>query len=604
MSLLMLRRVLSVTTLVSLLLLTERVIAVDLHTSCAEPGAWTLVTELISSGETEEYAVRLACPTSSTPPRFTVSFDVPQLDAIHKWTSEVTDPRMPPNWRCTTESRLCKGLPLVDVLNGNDRSRLCVAVSEAKRTVRMSAGLREEDCRIVWKLDFFTESEAPLSAYEVRIRVDSRNVFFGDAIADGVSWIECRSSGHPVEPPESAFDPIYSSWYSFHQNVFDRDIEAECAEAAKLGMRTIIVDDGWQTDDTNRGYAYTGDWEVSKRRFPNMANHVANVHALGMKYMIWYGVPMMGYKAKNYDRFKGKYLWNDSGDSYSCLDPRFPEVRNYLCEIYEQAVRDWHIDGLKLDFIDEFGFRDADPAIAENYVGRDIKSVPEAVDMLLAEIKSRLTRINPDFLLEFRQSYIGPGIRRYGNMLRAMDCPGDLHSNRFRIANLRLTSGRTAVHSDMLEWNTDDSPENAARFVLSAIYSTIQYSVMLRDVPDAHRRMIEHWLRFSQCHRSALLKGAFRPHHFEANYPWIESEDGVERIASAYVDGTVIPVDVEKKTNFVLNGTGVGRLYLDLASPATALLYNTYGECQKTVRLDRGPVCLAVSVSGFLKLVR
>ena len=586
--------------------LVKTVAAVELQVSCPEPGAWTLKTETASFGAEEVQVVRLSCPTAAPPPRFTLSFDVPQRDACHKWTSEAADPRMPPNWRCTTESRLCKGMPLVDILNGTDRNRLCVSVSEAKRTVRISAGLREEDCRIVWKLDFFSESEAPLSAYEVKVRIDHRDVFFGEAIRDGVAWIERQSGMRPSAPPEAAFDPLYSSWYSFHQDVFDREIEAECAEAAKLGMRTVIVDDGWQTDDTNRGYAFTGDWEISKRRFPDMAAHVAKVHAMGLKYMIWYGVPMMGFKAANHGRFRGKYLWSeeDAGSRFSCLDPRFPEVRAYLCGIYVKAVRDWGLDGLKLDFIDEFGFHGADPAVAEDYAGRDVKSVPEAVDRLMSEIRTGLEAVKPDILLEFRQSYVGPGVRQYGNMMRAMDCPGDLQANRFRIANLRLTSGRTAVHSDMLEWDTGDSPENAARFVLSSIFSVVQYSVMLRTLPAAHRRMLGHWLRFSQQHRQALLKGAFRPHHFEAFYPWMEAEDGVERIAGVYVDGTVVPVDVTQKPSFVLNGTGAGRLYLDLLVPAQAEVYDTFGTHLETVRLAQGPARVDVPVSGYLKIAR
>ena len=78
----------------------------------------------------------------------------------------------------------------------------------------------------------------------------------------------------------AAFKPLYSSWYCFHQDVFAKDIEAECAAAADLGMKTVIVDDGWQTDDTNRGYAFCGDWEVSRRRFPDMAAHVKRVQEI------------------------------------------------------------------------------------------------------------------------------------------------------------------------------------------------------------------------------------------------------------------------------------------------------------------------------------
>ena len=574
----------------------------DLKVECANPGSWRIEQRQVATGDIEEFEFRLSSPTAAVPPRFSVAFDLPQLDAHHKWTAQHgAGVGVPPNWGCLTSSRLCQSMPLVAFLNDSDRNRICVAASEAVRTVNFEAGLREEDCRLVWKVTFFSEAEAPISAYAVRLRIDRRDVFFGDAVRDGADWIVRTAGLKPVDPPDAAFEPLYSAWYSFHQNVTDREIEGECAEAAKLGMKVLIVDDGWQTDDNNRGYAYTGDWEISRRRFPDMAAHVKKVHALGMKYMMWYGVPMMGIKAKNYGRFKGKYLWTSRGrwSDYACLDPRFPEVRDYICSLYEKAVRDWDIDGLKLDFIDAFGFHGADPAVAEKYAGRDVKALPEAVDRLMKEVYARLRALKPDVLVEFRQNYIGPAIRQYGNMLRAADCPGDLLANRCRIADLRLTSGRTAVHADMLEWHRDETPETAARFVLATMFSTIQYSVMLRSYPEAHKRMIAHWLDFSQRHRDALLRGAFRPHHFEAHYPWIEAEDAAERIVGVYVGGTAVPVTAGKP-NYVLNGTGEGEVIVDLAAASNADIYDTFGKMVRTERLAAGLQRVRMPVSGYL----
>lgn len=578
--------------------------AVDLKVTCEKPGSWKIDTVRLSSGEIEEFEIRLASPTEAVPPRFAVSFDVPQVDAHHKWTPALEKVTMPPNWSCSTSSRLCSQMPLVAFLNDNDRNRICVTASEAVRTVGVDAGLREEDCHIVWKVKFFDEAEAPIPSYVVRLRIDRRDVFFGDAIREGTDWIVKTAGIKPAETPAAAFEPLYSAWYSFHQNVSDREIEAECAEAAKLGMKVVIVDDGWQTEDNQRGYAYAGDWEISKRRFPDMAAHVRRVQALGMKYMIWYGVPMMGLKAKNHGRFKGKYLWEqtDRWAGYTCLDPRFPEVREYLCGLYEKALRDWNLDGLKLDFIDAFGFHGADPAVKENYAGRDIKSLPLAVDRLMKDVYARLKAIKPDVLVEFRQSYIGPAIRQYGNMMRAADCPGDLLANRCRTANLRLTSGDSAVHADMLEWNRGETPEMAARYVLATMFSTIQYSVMLRTYPESHKRMIAHWLAFSQQHRDALLHGSFRPHHFEAFYPWMEAENAAERIVGVYVSGTVVPVDATEKVNFVLNGTGEGVVVIDAAADATAEIYDTFGVKAGSLALAKGLNKVAMPVSGYLKI--
>ena len=576
-----------------------------IRVSCPKDGGWSFDAKgaKVSPGVVE-LSVDLSSATASVPPEFSVAFDVPQVDAHHKWTPRNANVTLPPNWDGTTRSRLCQSLPLVSFLNDTDRNRILVAASEAKRSVRIEAGLREEDCRIVFRISFFTEPEAPRSSYGVRIRIDRRDVFFGDAIREGTAWIERTADLKPDVPPPDAFEPLYSAWYSFHQDVSDREIEAECAEAAKLGMKVLIVDDGWQTDDNNRGYAYTGDWEISKRRFPDMAAHVRKVHGLGLKYMVWYGVPMMGVRAKNYGRFKGKFLWEMRGrwSDYACLDPRFPEVRDYICSLYEKALREWDIDGFKLDFIDSFGFHGEDPAVREDYAGRDIKALPEAVDRLLSDVFTRLRAIKPDVLVEFRQGYIGPAVRQYGNMMRAADCPGDLLANRVRTANLRLTSGISAVHSDMLEWNVSDTPENAARFVLSAMFSTIQYSVMLRTLPDDHKRMVAHWLGFSRRHRNALLKGWFRPRHFEANYPLIEAGDGTETIIGCYQHGTVVPVPADGKPVLVLDGTGTGDLVLDLPAAATARLVDTFGVGSGSVALEAGLNRMRLPRSGYVEL--
>ncbi len=572
---------------------------------CGDAGDWKFaVSPAVGADGVPELKIRLAAEKELPPPQFSVRFDVPQIDMHHRWTAS-EDVKMPPNWASGFSSRLCSWQPIVAFLNDSDHNRLAVSCSEAKRLVNFNAGLREEGCRIEWKIDFFREAEAPIRDYETVLRFDRRDVFFGDAIADASAWITKTAALHPAPVPEAAFEPLYSAWYSFHQNVSDREIEAECAEAAKLGMKVLIVDDGWQTDDNNRGYAYCGDWQISTNRFPDFAAHVRKVHDLGMKYMIWYGVPMIGQKSANNERFKGKYLWSEGGSwaGFSCLDPRFPEVRAFLCGLYEKAMRDYDLDGLKLDFIDSFSFRGEDPAVRENYAGRDIRSLSEAVDRLMKEVHSRLTAVKPDALIEFRQSYVGPGIRQYGNMLRAADCPGDLLANRCRIANLRLTSGTTAVHADMLEWNAADTVENAARFVLSSMFGVIQYSMMLRDLPEDHRKMVAHWLDFTKAHRDTLLKGAFRPRHFEAFYPVIEAESSAERIVAVYNGVTVADCGAADKSVYVINGSGEGRLTLRLAAkPKSVAAFDTVGNPVQAPELIAGAQDAVVPVSGYLRI--
>ena len=471
------------------------------------------------------------------------------------------------------------------------------------RPVILSAGYSEEENTVVVKVTLFSQPESPLAEYETVIRLDLRSCFYAESIGDVSDWFAAMEKYQPAAVPETAFDAIYSTWYSYHQNLFDHELEAECALAAQAGLNGVIVDDGWQTDDNNRGYAFCGDWEVTQKRFPDMKAHVAKIHALGMKYMLWYSVPFMGYESKNYSRFAGKFLFNIDGLKTSVLDPRFPKVREFLINTYETAIKEWDLDGFKLDFIDSFRFRGADPAIAENYEGRDILSLPLAVDRLLSDVMARLRKLKPEILIEFRQSYIGPAIRKYGNMFRAGDCPADILLNRVRTLDLRLLSGNTAVHSDMLEWNMSTPVESAALQILNILFSVPQISIRFADLPDDHRKMVRFWLDFARDNKEVLLKGDLIPLHPELNYPLVYARNGEKQVAAVYGAGQVVRINPEQKTCFVINASGEAGLILDLAeTPAACSMFETTGGKVASPALQKGLNRVDIPASGLLEI--
>lgn len=568
---------------------------------CETPGNWKVDATL--SEENGKEIIRLEMETSEAgqPPRVRLDFLTPQKDAHHLWHSGNRDrAQLRPDWSAKYSSSLAQNMPLYAFINENNRNRLTIATDEALRQVNALFGLREEGAMLCGQLEFFVTPEAPINRYSAKILIDARDVFWADAVSEASDWMTREAGFIPCRVPEAAMEPLYSSWYQFHQQVTAEAIEAECRRAVMMGMKTLIVDDGWQTDDNNRGYAFCGDWEVSPVRIPDMAAHVKRVQEIGMKYMLWYSVPYVGIHSKNYERFKDKFL---RGDEVGVLDPRFPEVREHLCSVYEKALKEWNLDGFKLDFIDAFRYGSQDPAVAQNYAGRDIRSLPEAINVLMKEIVRRLQAIKPDVLIEFRQSYIGPAIRQYGNMLRAGDCPGDLQGNRLRIANLRLTSGQTPVHADMLEWNSDETPQTAARHILSAMYGVIQYSLMLRDIPESHVEVIQHWLRFTKEHCHTLLKGTFRPYHPEACYPILEAESAKERIITAYQDHLVVPVGAADREVYVVNATGTDSMVLDLpARPQRVSVYDVFGHEVQAKSLDTGVQRVQIPAGGYIRL--
>ena len=571
-------------------------------------GSWRIsASSEIPEAGLELIQLNFSAPEAAAPPHIVLTFNTPQLDMHTRWYPMGHFNRnIPPYFAQPIRSNLASSIPVIQTISLAGENRVLTAVSDAMRQVEIKCGVNEKTNEIEFKIDLFSVPEAPISSCKLTLRIDTRKIFYADAIRAAMDWFCTFPEYVPVPAPEAAFDPIYSTWYSYHQDVFAAPIETECALAKEYGMKGIILDDGWQTDDNNGGYAFCGDWEISRNRFPDMRAHVEKIHKLGMKYIVWFSVPFIGEKSKNCERFKSKTLfYYRNGLGTYVLDPRFPEVREFLINTYETALKEWDIDGFKLDFIDSFRFEGEDPAVKENYAGRDIHLLPAAVDKLLSDVMTRLRKIKPDILIEFRQGYIGPAIRKYGNMLRSSDCAADIHANRNHIIDLRLTSGDTAVHSDMLEWHYDETPENAALQILCILFSVPQISVRLAEIPESHRKMLRFWLDFWIRHRDVLMHGTLTPYHPEINYPLVTAENEKEKVIAVYYFDQFVKVACDPgKPCYVINASGRGELILELErKPASAEYFDTMGNPVKGSGLEPGISRVAIPASGLLKLV-
>ena len=573
--------------------------------TCNDPGGWKFAVSASEDAGRDVVTVRISSPTVARPPQFGVFFRVPGAGVQNVWTSNFEGdgyhvwPQLWWGWKAKYKSQLARDTPIAVGFNSRERAPVALACSEAFNALEFSLYADDRTCEMVGRCELFTAPVAPLREYEVSVMLDRRGGDFADTVRQCTEWIAKKNGFRTAYAPESAFDPLYSTWYAYLQDVNAGELEEEARLAAALGMKTMILDDGWQKVDSRTFYSATGDWMPVPSRFPDMKAHVAAVHKAGLKYMLWLAVPFMGDEAKNYPKFKDMML--KKGDT-GILDPRFPEVREYLISTYERVVGEWGFDGVKLDFIDSFVLPKNDPAAKDNYAGRDYRSLPDAVDRLMKDVLIRLKKINPDVLVEFRQHYMGPAILQYGNMMRCADCPADPTANRKRICDLRLTSGDIAVHSDMLVWSRDETPEGAALPILNALFSTIQYSMVLAKVSTAHREVIRSWLGFSQRHRKALLRGAFRPHHAENGYTWIEGESENERIVAVYADDVCARTGVADRPVFIVNATGGMGALVEFAADARVEFFDVFGKPAGATSVAKGISRLDIPASGYAKV--
>ncbi|WP_263078331.1 alpha-galactosidase [Endozoicomonas sp. Mp262] len=513
-----------------------------------------------------------------------------------------------PEWWPYYDSQISQVAPVGCFYSQTGENRLGFAFSDARESVKVHAGAYEEDRVGRIRMRLFSEPSAPRTCYGGRLRLDIRSIPYYEAIESMAHWYEEVLGNDQMPVPDSALEPVYSTWYSFHQNLEQQEIEDQCRLSSEMGCRTIILDDGWQTEDNNRGYRFCGDWQVALSRFPDMEGHVARVQAMGMKYMLWLSVPFIGQGCKIWNEFKDNLLFYSEQNQTGTLDPRYPKVREYLINTYCRVVEDYGLDGLKLDFIDEFNMASAQGRALEPDQDRDTESLPEAVDALMMAVRKALTTIRPDIMIEFRQRYIGPMIRKYGNMFRVHDCPNDSIMNRMSIMDLRLFSGNTAVHSDMFIWSPEDSIESASLHFINTLFSVPQISPDIKELSETHRQMIRHWLGFWRANRALLLKGKLRAVYPEMQYPVIESQLGSQKIITVHARMVVDIFSTEEQTIILVNGAMEKSLVVKsaIAVVVKAQTVDCLGRIIKKeqLSLNKGLNEIPVPESGYLSLTR
>lgn len=565
-----------------------------MHVRCPDRGTWNVRTNRETEAGVEILTVTLTNAVPSVTPAFSVYVKRRQGDIDVRWHSNAWHPNVRPEWRDSVKSDFLSGLPVHSLSSTTGRNRLTLAADDAFNLRNFTCGNDERGCVVAtWNVP----AGAVCGTEAIfRFRVDARDVAWEDSVSSASGWL--RGFYAPPTVPEAAFGPVYSSWYAFHTDVDAARMEREAASAAALGMKSFFMDAGWYMDAPADFGPYAGDWEPSRKRFSNFPDHVARVKAKGLRYVLWFGLPVIGSRSAAHARFKGKFLSEHPGLKASILDPRFPECREYMLSALERALREWGVDGFKIDFIYSMG---ASGAVAKPGDGRDIADSRIALRRFLDDLHRRITAIRPDVLVEFMHGHGNPAMQTYCNMLRVGDCAGDILENRSAIARMRLYSGPVAVHSDMLVWDAGDAPENAARQVLATLFGTTQFSVGLAWTPPAHQKMIANWIRFMTEHGDALRKGCFRPCHPEANYPLIEGEDGTEVVSAVYLQGFPVRIAVDKR-HFVVNATGDGELVVESVREAKAVVFDTFGERKDEVLIKPGLQKIPVPVCGYLSV--
>lgn len=484
-------------------------------------------------------------------PDLILKWRIADIDIQGQWhpCSRDTKHLMPP-WNGWYQFNATNNAPVFCLYSIQGENRFLVALSDVINTTELFCATRES-LRAEFELGAKTKPEpgTEVSQYSITVRFDTRDIGFSESLRQVATWWE--ELGYlPRSVPPSAREPHYSSWYIYHDNVNKEDLLKEAKTAHEIGCKVFLLDDGWQKDEHARDKDRSlGDWTPKDLPRPNELADA--LHAMDMKFVMWFATPFVTETCNNW-KLLADCCFDTTGD-WHCLDFRYPKAREHIATLLSTSMRDWNLDGLKVDFIDSIPKEGQDPRPGDTK--RDTQSRSEGNVRMLDEVMNKLLAVRTDPLIEFRQGYIGPVMRKYATAFRGFDCPSDSINNRILTTDIRLICGKTPVHSDMFIWSIDEPVEVGALQFANILFSVPQISTSIGQLPKNHLAMLKFYVTFWLKHRELLLDGEFTAYHPEANYPLLTAQTSDAWIAGVYVPMSVnLPSDKKRWT--IVNASG------------------------------------------------
>jgi alpha-galactosidase len=149
----------------------------------------------------------------------------------------------------------------------------------------------------------------------------------------------------------------WCSWYHYYENISTRNLRENFSKLTKMKKKVptniVVVDDGYMTA--------WGDWDSLKpKKFTDMALVSQDITEHGMKPGLWLAPFTCDKHSKLAKKHPEWIIRNDEGrpaNSSNCgkffygLDATNPQVREYVFNCVQRAVKDWGFNVLKIDFL-------------------------------------------------------------------------------------------------------------------------------------------------------------------------------------------------------------------------------------------------------------
>lgn len=306
---------------------------------------------------------------------------------------------------------------------------------------------------------------------------------------------------YPVEA--SAYDPTWCTWTAWSSDRMTPDaVLANARIAAELGMKTIILDDGWFGPglDTDDRPLNIGDYYPDPVKLPDLKGLVAALQEIGLRVLLWYAPTCLSADAACYPSLRDTIMHDDKGaflapNGFHNLCPACPEARHWVRRETRRMLTDYGADGFKVDL---FNCLQVTPCRAAH--AHDHASIIAGTRAMMQDIWEITRELKPGGHIELKQNYGNFIDIQWGTMVRAGDTAYDVNTNLERCMYLQTYA--PVVHNDYLACTIHDRPEHVAMMLIKQLLSGVPtFSIDLPRQPQGARDVIRAWLGFYDANR-------------------------------------------------------------------------------------------------------
>lgn len=379
----------------------------------------------------------------------------------------------------------------------------------------------------------------------------------------------CRRH-HRVRYPANprAHDPTWCTWTAWcSDRMSDESVLANARVARDLGVRSVILDDGWFGPglDTDDRPLNIGDYDADTTKFADLPALVRELHDMGMSVLLWYAPTCISPDSRTFARFKHHLVCREGApvlapNGFYNLCPCHPEVRAFVRAECERMLREYGADGFKVDLYNTLPVTPCDAGHAH-----ETGSLIEGVRNLEREIWGVMRRLRPRGTLELKQNYGNVVSAQWGTMVRAGDTAYDADTNFQRCAYLQAYA--PVAHNDYLACSIHDPPRDVAVMMVKFITGGVPtFSLDLVKQPPGTLAVIREWLSFYRAH-ARIWRARREP--MDGRLETWRMGDRRTTVVSALFGAAEVRLPTAGET-IVMNGTGRDRLYLRPDTPGRA----------------------------------